>query len=226
VLSKLNFKINPAKTHSADDVVLGSLKPDKIHWIYNKRKTENIQQWLIQLYVLGKEYPNSGSLYRETKHFLDWLKAKENSEDGLSIDNADVLISLLVNLAYNNPRLFTLVTASLSFLIPKIEHSEKQKALLIKIKDKFSQLPNTAYLNIWLQRITLKVNSSITYSGKLCEKVIDNNVQIWNSDWLNPKIKKLIDETEIIKRDVIEKMDITLSNQELEQLGENDKLFS
>lgn len=226
MLSKLNFKINSAKTHSTDDVVLGSLKPDKVHWIYNKRKTDKIQQWLIQLYVLGKEYPNSGSIYKETKHFLDWLQAKESSEDGLSIDNPDVLISLLVNLAYNNPRLFALVTASLSFLIPKIESVEAQKELLIKIKDKFSQLPNTTYLNIWLQRITLKVDPSITYSGKLCEKVLDNNIQIWNSDWLNPKMKKLVEETEIIRTDVIKKMDITLSDLELEQLGENDKLFS
>lgn len=226
VLSKLNFKINSAKTHSTDDVILGSLKQDKVHWIYNKRKTDNIQQWLIQLYVLGKEFPNSGSLYKETKHFLDWLKTKDKSEDGLSVHNPDVLISLLVNLAYNNPKLFELVTASLSFLIPKIENIDERKSLLIKIKDKFSQLPNTAYLNIWLQRITLKVDPSISYSGKLCQKVNDTSVQIWNSDWLNPKIKKLFEETEIIKLDVIEKMDITLSDKELDQLGESDKLFS
>lgn len=226
VLSKLNFKINSAKTHSTDDVVLGSLKQDKVHWIYNKRKTDNIQQWLIQLYVLGKEFPNSGSLFTETKHFLDWLRLKEKSEDGLSVHNPEVLISLLVNLAYNNPKLFELVTASLGFLIPKIESIEERKSLLIKIKDKFSQLPNTAYLNIWLQRITLKVDPSIIYSGKLCEKVLDNTVQIWNSDWLNPKIKKLLEESEIIKRDIIEKMDVTLSDNELDQLGESDKLFS
>ncbi len=226
VLSKLNFKINSAKTHSTDDVVLGSLKQDKVHWIYNKRKTDNIQQWLIQLYVLGKEFPNSGSLYKETKHFLDWLQAKDKSEDGLSVHNPDVLISLLVNLAYNNPKLFELVTASLSFLIPKIESIEERKSLLIKIKNKFSQLPNTVYLNIWLQRITLKVDPSISYSGKLCEKVLDNTVQIWNSTWLNPKIKKIVEETQIIKRDLIEKMDITLSDKELDQLGESDKIFS
>ena len=49
VLSSLNFKVNTAKTVSNNDLVLGALKPDKIHWIYNKRKTENIQKWLLQL---------------------------------------------------------------------------------------------------------------------------------------------------------------------------------
>ena len=226
VLSRLNFKINSAKTHSTDDLVLGSLKPDKVHWIYNKRKTDNIQQWLIQLYVLGKEYPNSGSLYKETKHFLDWLQFKEKSEDGLEIQSVDVLVSILINLAYNNPRLFALVAASLSFLISKIEDKGIQKATLLKIKNKFSQLPNTSYLNIWLQRLTIKIDPTISYSGKLCEKVIDRGLPIWNSDWLNVKFKKIVEETEIVKNESIEKMEIIFSEEETEDLGEYDKLFS
>jgi RNA-directed DNA polymerase len=226
VLSRLNFKINSAKTHSTDDLVLGSLKPDKVHWIYNKRKTDNIQQWLIQLYVLGKEYPNSGSLYKETKHFLDWLQFKEKSEDGLEIQSVDVLVSILINLAYNNPRLFALVAASLSFLISKIEDKEIQKETLLKIKTKFSQLPNTSYLNIWLQRLTIKIDPAISYSGKLCEKVIDRGLPIWNSDWLNVKFKKIVEETEIVKNESIEKMEIIFSEEETEDLGEYDKLFS
>jgi len=226
VLSQLNFKINSAKTYSTEDLVLGSLKPDKVHWIYNKRKTDNTQQWLIQLYVLGKEYPNSGSLYKETKHFLDWLQFKEKSGEGSEIQNVDVLASILVNLAYNNPRLFALVAASLSFLISKIEDKEFQKEILLKIKNKFSQLPNTNYLNVWLQRLTLKIDPTISYSGKLCEKVIDKNLPIWNSEWLNVKLKKIVEETEIVKTEVIEKMEIIFSEEETNDLGEYDKLFS
>lgn len=226
VLSRLNFKINSAKTHSTDDLVLGSLKPDKVHWICNKRKTDNIQQWLIQLYVLGKEYPNSGSLYKETKHFLDWLQFKERSEDGLEIQSVDVLVSILISLAYNNPRLFALVAASLSFLISKIKDKELQKETLLKIKTKFNQLPNTSYLNIWLQRLTIKIDPAISYSGKLCEKVIDRSLPIWNSDWLNVKFKKIVEETEIVKDESIEQMEIIFSEEETEDLGEYDKLFS
>lgn len=226
VLSKLNFKINSAKTYSTDDLIMGSLKPDKLYWIYNKRKTDNIQQWLIQLYVLGKEYPNSGSLYKETKQFLDWLQVKEKSEEGLEIQSIDVLVSILINLAYNNPRLFALVSASLSFLISKIEDNEIQKVTLLKIKSKFSQLPNTSYLNIWLQRLTIKIDPTIIYTGKLCEKVNDRDLLIWNSDWLNDKFKKIVEETEIVKYKSIEKMQIIFSELETEDLGEYDKLFS
>jgi len=226
VLAKLNFKINSSKTHSTNDLILGSLKPDKVHWLYNKRKTENIQKWLIQLYLLGKEYPNSGSLYKETKHFVDWLQFKEKSEEGLVIQNIDVLVSILVNLAYNNPRLFALVAAALSFLISKIKSKDQQIELIIIIKNKFSQLPNTNYLNIWLQRLTIKIDPTITYSGELCKKVVDKNVVVWNSDWLNPKFKKIIEESIIVNNDVIEKIKIIFSEEETEKLGEFDKLFS
>lgn len=226
VLTKLNFKINSSKTHSTEDLVLGSLKQDKVHWIYNKRKTNNVQQWLIQLYVLGKEFPNSGSLFTETKHFLEWLQAKESSKDGKQLDNIEVLISILVNLAYYNPRLFELVTASLSFIITKIEDKGEQKAIILKIKNKFSQLPNTNYLNVWLQRLTLKIDPTIPYKGKLCEKVIDRNVAIWNSDWLNVKFKKIVEETEVIIEEKTEKIEIKFSKSETEQLVEYDFLYS
>jgi RNA-directed DNA polymerase len=226
ILSKLNFKINPAKTYSTDDVILGSLKPDKVHWIYNKRKTNNIQQWLIQLSALGKEFPNSGSLYKETKLFLDWLRYKDESEEGLEIQNAEILISILVNLAFNNPRLFALVSASLSFIISKIDSAELQKELIEKIRLKFRQLPNTSYLNIWLQRLTLKIDPGFNYSGILCEKIVDRDKELWNSDWLNQKFKKLIEGTEIIDDSIIENLEIQFSKQETDKLGEFDKLFS
>lgn len=218
ILSTLNFKINSSKTLSTNDIILGSLKQDKVHWIYNKSKTGNIQRWLIQLYILGNKHPNSGSLFNETKLFLEWLEKKEKSEKGLHIQNTEVLVSILVNLAFNNPRLFTLVTASLSFIISSIEDENEQKILLQKIKNKFNQLPNTGYLNIWLQRITLKTDCTIIYPEKLCQKILDENVHIWNSDWLSPKYKKIVDDAVIINKDVLKKVETRLSEIELEQI--------
>lgn len=232
VLSSLNFKVNNGKTVSNNDLVLGALKPDKLHWIYNKRRTENVQKWLLQLYVLGEKFPNSGTLYKEVKHFLDWLQKREDSIDENSsdekkaINHPDVLISILINLAYNNPRLYPLVTGSISYLITKIEDAQYQKDLILKIRNKFNQLPNTNYLDVWLQRLTLKIDKDIIYSGKLCEKIIDNAIPIWNSDWLNHKIKNLIESTAIIDIDRIEKLKISFSESEINELGDYDKLFS
>jgi hypothetical protein len=232
VLSSLNFKVNNGKTVSNNDLVLGAIKPDKIHWIYNKRKTENVQKWLLQIYILGEKFPNSGTLYKEVKLFLDWLKKREDSviendsEEKKVIYHSDVLISILINLAYNNPRLYPLVTGSISYLITKIMDVEYQKDIIYKIHDKFKQLPNTNYLDVWLQRLTLKIDVDIIYTGKLCKKVIDNSASLWNSDWLNPQIKKLIENAPIIDSGKINDLQISFSKAEINQLGEYDKLFS
>jgi len=232
VLSELNFKVNSQKTIDSNDLILGALKPDKIHWIYNKRKTENIQKWLLQLYVLGEQFPNSGTLYKEVKHFLDWLQKREEpkeedkEKEKKEIKNPEVLISILINLAYNNPRLYPLITGSISYLITKIENTESQKEIITKIKNKFNQLPNTDYLDVWLQRLTLKIDVDINYSGKLCKKVIDNSATVWNSEWLNNKYKKIVDETSIIDNEKIENLEINFSKLETIQLGDYDKLFS
>lgn len=226
ILSDLNFKVNNGKTVSNNDLVLGALKPDKIHWIYNKRKTENIQKWLLQLYLLSEQFPNSGTLYKEVKLFLDWLKKREESIEKKEIQHPDVLISILINLAFNNPRLYPLVTGSISFLITKVDDIDYQKELILKIHSKFKLLPNTNYLDIWLQRLTLKIDVNINYSGKLCDKVIKNSTNIWNLDWLNPKLKNLIENTPIIDYEKIENLEIGFSESEINEFGNYDKLFS
>lgn len=136
------------------------------------------------------------------------------------------MISILINLAFNNPRLYPLVTGSISYLITKIIDVEYQKDIIYKIHDKFKQLPNTNYLDVWLQRLTLKIDVDIIYTGKLCEKVIDSSIPIWNSDWLNHKIKNLIESTSIIDVDKLEKVEVSFSESEINELGDYDKLFS
>ena len=125
VLSDLNFKVNSQKTIDSNDLILGALKPDKIHWIYNKRKTENIQKWVLQMYELGRKFPNSGTLFREIDRFLKWL---ENTNTNT---NTKVLISILVNLVYNNPRCFSVVMLSICFLITKIKKEEREDIIII-----------------------------------------------------------------------------------------------
>ena len=50
---------------------------------------------------------------------------------------------------------------------------------------KFSRLPNIGYLQIWMQRITYKMETLMEYTEPLC-KIANNipNISIWNNDWL------------------------------------------
>lgn len=235
ILSGLNFRINSSKTISTNDIVLGSLKPDKAHWIYNKRKTENVQKWLIQLYMLGEKFPNSGMLYKELKKFVEWLENKENkskkrteseSSEVYRIQRPDVLISVLIGIAFNNPKTYPIVIGALSFLIPKVGEIRQQKELIERIKEKFSQLPNTSYLDVWLQRLTLKIDDAIEYESKFCKKVKNPELPIWNSTWLNKGVSNLVNSTSVINNEILNEIEINFSKSETENLGRNDKMMS
>ena len=79
---------------------------------------------------------------------------------------------------------------------------------------------------MWLQRLTLKINVGVDYSSKLCHKVVDTSTIVWNSEWLNSKFKKIVDETIIVDNDKIDKVEVKFSIAEILKLGEYDKLLS
>ncbi len=63
---------------------------------------------------------------------------------------------------------------------------------------------NSVLLNVWLQRISYKLNPDIIYNDPLTDAVRGhNNASIWDSDWLIPKYKKIMDGVDIIDRTVL-----------------------
>ena len=78
--------------------------------------------------------------------------------------------------------------------------SEKQE-IVKKIRKKFSQIPNTGHLEIWLQRISLPYDSNIDFNESLCQLVLQKNKQIWNNGWISCiDLKKAIDPSKIVDR--------------------------
>ena len=81
---------------------------------------------------------------------------------------------------------------------------------------KFNKIPNTGYLQIWLQRVFLKGNTKLEFQEPLCKKVIDKQVIIWNSDWLKSYLKNVIIETPIIDKKKIDEMDEIIDLEEVQ----------
>ncbi len=77
---------------------------------------------------------------------------------------------------------------------------------------KFNTIPNTDYLNIWLQRLTILDRRDIEYQTPLCEKIYTNN-NIWNSDWLNFNI----DETLIIDNEKLNSLTHIITEEEVDK---------
>lgn len=194
-----------------DNIIKSSIKPDKRYWIVNKRKTENIQKWLIQLYLLSELYPNSGTLDTQMKEFLVFFK-KSNRE----YENIETLLSLVTEIACRNPRVVPTAIGILSILVDKIESNEEKIIVLKRIHNKFQQIPNSSFLKVWLQRFTLKLDRSIIYDDPICKIVSESNVQLWNIDWLRDNFKEKIKKTPIIIQSKVKTLKPVVTKKEID----------
>ncbi|MGJ8716611.1 MAG: RNA-directed DNA polymerase [Maribacter stanieri] len=214
ILSELGLRLNAAKTKASDNVIKNSIKADKRYWITNKRRTESKQKWLIQLFLLSEQFPNSGTLDTQMRKFLEVLENSKRTDP-----NIESLISLTTEIAYRNPRVIPTSIAILSLLINQIESIEAKKTIIARVKTKFEQIPNSSLLKVWLQRLYLKIDDSIEYDEQLCKKVLDKNLQIWNTEWLNDSLKAIISETKIVSEGQVESLETVVSKVEIKMFA-------
>ena len=210
ILSDIGLKLNADKTKASDNVIKNSIKADKRYWISNKRITENKQKWLIQLFLMSEQFPNSGTLDTQMREFL---KVLENSKRKDS--NIETLISLVTEIAYRNPRVSPTSIAILSLFLKQIENKEDKLAIIKRIRNKFFQIPNSSLLKVWLQRLYLKIDETVEYDEPLCKKVLEDKVTIWNTEWLNQDLKTIIDKTSILKETQVKNLKKHITKKEI-----------
>ncbi len=204
-LYELNFKLNSQKTFISDNIVSDVIKPDKLYWNESKQSEKSLQKHLFLLHSLGEKHPNSGSLMTSLTKFL------EDRVYPIKIfreENSKVLVSILVDIAYKNPRTYPVITAILSKILSLEVNTQTVKQILNSIERKFDKLPNVGHLQVWLQRLTINQEKEKSYPEKLCQKVIDNDIKIWNFDWItNASIKYLLENNPIIDEQKISEME-------------------
>ena len=81
------------------------------------------------------------------------------------------------------------------------EHDEERRDYLWKhTQSKLQRLPNTEYLELWLQRFSVPQNLEADYQGKMCELVDHLRKEkpeplpiLWNLNWVKKVHKDLGD---------------------------------
>lgn len=178
ILSGLNFSLNSKKTFRSSDIITDSIKYDKFLRFKHRIDDQlNIQKKLFLIRDFGIQYPNCGSL----SVLLSNIYHEEFENITSRPNSCDQIMSIIVDIMYRNPRVFPICISILSHII-KFYSLEKRNRICIKILNKFKNTPNTDYLEIWLQRITLPVNRSLEYSSALCKCLYDN-VELWEFCW-------------------------------------------
>lgn len=210
VLSDLGLRLNNNKTVISENVILSSIKQDKAYWISHKNIQNGFQKRMFSIFNLAHKFPNSGTLIVELTAYLEKLeKTKSFKEDPL------VIASILIDLTIKNPKIIPVGSAILSILITYIDNPKKKSELIVRIIRKYSRVPNTGLLELWLQRIFIQSDPNIEYKEPLCKIVREEDYVIWNLDWLNDSLKGIINKSPIINKDCINKMSGVISSREV-----------
>lgn len=120
-------------------------------------------------------------------------------------------------IAYRNPRTYSICAAILSKLLCFVEiESEKQK-IIEKIKKKFSQIPNTGHMQIWLQRVTIPFARDVNYDEPMCKLISGEEVRLWNIDWISsPTLISALNASKAINKCVLENLEPVILAKEVE----------
>ncbi len=212
VMIELGMKLNPSKTSFSNQVISSSIKQDKLSWLYRKHSSKSLQQHLLIIHNHAEDFPNSGSL---TKALLSFHKRLLKLEK--AIDSLMVLISISIDIAYHNPKTYPVISAILSKLIVLLDDESLQLEVIGKIQKRFSQIPNTGYMDVWLQRFSWFIKKDIEYSEPLCQLITASPIEIWNMDWISCKeLKDIMNPSKIIDSSILTELTPIIDIEEIE----------
>ncbi len=215
VMIDLGFKLNPQKTKTSDQVISSSIKEDKLDWLFRKQHDRSLQKHLLIIHDHSMKHPNAGSLLVSLNKYYKRLRKKEKYRSPLP------LISIVVDIAFHNPRSYPICFAILSKLISFLDDEQSKKETIEKIQEKFSTLPNTEHMQIWLQRISLRFLPQKDFGAPLCKLVNKKTKVPWNSEWLQEDLRKIIDESQVIDQGKLEELPPIIPIEEVELFSEN-----
>ena len=179
VLIDLGLRLNPSKTQASDDLISSAYKQDKLAWQAAIPLPYDLPKQLLKIHQFAKQFPNSGALNRALQEFR---KRLARCDMGV----ARSMIAISVDIGRRNPRTYPTCASIVSALLDHIDGKEKRN-ILDQIHAKFRTLPNTGYMDIWLQRIALAIDRKYQFESdeKLCQLLATrDNKLIWNSDWI------------------------------------------
>jgi hypothetical protein len=193
VLIELGLRLNSSKTKASDDVVRASLKPDKLAWTRAKTYDRDLEKHLLLIHSHGIEFPNAGSVAGALSDFHRRVSGQK------LIRHPMPLISICIDIAYRNPRTYPVCAAIVSTLLEFVDSQRNE--VVERIRARFAKLPNTGYMEVWLQRISDPNQHNPLFNEPLCKLVQGEEVVLWNNDWISSEaLKRAVEPTMILNR--------------------------
>lgn len=196
---------------------------------------DGFQKHLLFIYEFSKRFPNSGQLVTQLEAFSkrveEQLSTKTISYEEVSINletgetvkekktkeqkghlwgNISAMVAISVEIAANNLRAANNALKIASQLLSDMrpEDQQKKKEIIGLIYKKLYRIPNSAFLQVWLQNITHTTDdwSNIeVYDMPLCKVVAEQPVTLWNNNWLISEIAASFPQDSIVDRESLAK---------------------
>ena len=214
VMQDLGMKLHPQKTEVSNQVISSSIKYDKRTWISQKQLDRNPQKHLLIIHDYCTTHPNTGSLMRALTEFRDRL---DNLTDFPEKYLQPLqLISIATDIAYRSPRTYPLVFSIVSQCLQYLDEEDRKK-VLGRIRKKLSGISNASLKDIWLQRLSLKIDETILFEEPLCKLVSGSGNELWNNSWIKAEdVKKVVTADSIVDQDCIRDMPQVIDRKEVE----------
>lgn len=216
ILADLNMHFNSKKTRLMDDIIIDSVKKDKLDWMITESSLKtlpvinnlSLQKHLLQIYMLQKEYPNSGSVVKALNTFLDRIQCTKKLPDDYR-----PILGILINIIVSAPKTVPIGMAIMSNILRLLEDNDEEIVIILeKIMERIKNMPNSGFIEIWLQRLSITVDEEYKYEDVLCKKVYSDS-KIWNTEWLDVAF----DEDIIIDKKYIKEMSMKISKQDVDE---------
>lgn len=144
------------------------------------------------------------------------FRRRLDKKHSLESSTVMVLISIIMDIAFNNPRVYPVCAAILSRLLEFMSREDK-KDTLDKIFRKFQRIPNTGYLDIWLQRITLPLGLDFRFEEPLCKIASkEKEDSLWENGWVNADELREIMANSILNEKVLKEVEPIIPPEEVE----------
>ena len=166
VLRDFGLRLGAAKTAKSDDVISASIKSDKLAWMERPySSTRFIEKKLLLIYEHSLMFPNGGSVIGALSEFN-----KEIDTAVFGRDSLRAMVAIVVEIAFRNSRAYGYCIIILSKLLQQMSTDEKS-CICEQIIQKFSCIPNTGLLELWLQRICYPAGIHPHYNDTLCNMI-------------------------------------------------------
>lgn len=192
------------------------MKEDKLEWMAMRREKSVIKQLLV-LQSFSLKYKNSGILYKELQKISKTLRNEKNNEHISKIKNKTILISILSDIALNNPKVYPTVIHILSFILDSFKYQAEKEKIFKDLIHKFKRDINSGILSIWLQRLVLNYEFlEFDTDNEICKLVSGNFLSLWNNEWIEEKeLKNIFQKPDTEKERKLPKLPLGIKEEEL-----------